>query len=166
VGTFAVQIAKAFGTHVTAATSTQHLEMVRSIGADRVFDYTREDFTRDGQRYDLICDVGGNRSLSDLGRVMTPEGRLVVVGIGAGAGRWLGPLLRPLGAAVRSRFGRRRMLPFLSHPNTEDLLVLTDLIEAGKVTPVIDRTYPLSGATEAIRYVETGRARGKVVITL
>lgn len=164
VGTFAVQIAKAFGADVTGVTSTRNLEMVRSIGADHVIDYTREDFTRSGQRYDLILDPGGNRSLSDIRRVLTPEGTLVLVG--PGSGQWVGPIARMLRAIVTSRFVGQRMLPFLSTVSKDDLLVLKELIEAGKVRPVIDRTYPLSEIPEAIRYLEAGHAQGKVVITV
>ena len=164
VGTFAVQIAKAFGANVTAVTSTGKVDMVRSIGADDVIDHTREDFTRSGQRYDLLIDVGGYRRLSVLRRALTPEGTLVMVG--PGSGQWLGPVAHLLTAVVRSRFGRQRMVPFLSNENKEDLLVLKELIEAGKVTPVIGRTYPFREIPEAIRYLEAGHARGKVVITV
>jgi NADPH:quinone reductase-like Zn-dependent oxidoreductase len=164
VGTFAVQIARSFGADVTGVTSTASVDLVRSIGAHRVIDYTREDFTRSGQRYDLILDIGGNRSMSDCRRVLVPDGTLVVVG--GPAGRWFGPLARPLEALVLSRFVSQRMLPFLAHQSKEDLVVLKELIEAGKVSPVIDRCYPLVEAPEAIRYVEDGHARGKVVITM
>jgi NADPH:quinone reductase-like Zn-dependent oxidoreductase len=164
VGTFAVQIAKELGADVTGVCSTGNLDMVRSIGADQVVDYTVEDFTRSGQRYDLIVDAVGNRSLSDLRRALTPAGTLVLAG--GGNGRWLGPLLLPLKAVVVSRFVRQRLLPFLAKYTKDDLRVLKDLVEAGKVTPVIDRTYPLSEAPEAIRYLEAGHARGKVVVTV
>jgi len=163
VGTFAVQIAKAFGADVTGVCSTRNVDMVRSIGADQVIDYTREDFTRVGQRYDLILDAVGNRSLSDFRRALTPKGTLVLVG--GGSGRLLGPLALPLRALVVSPFVGQRLLPFLAKVSKEDLVVLKELIEAGKVTPVIDRTYPLSEAPEAIRYLEAGHAQGKVVIT-
>ena len=166
VGTFAVQIARALGAEVNAATSPEHLELVRSLGAGRVFDYTREDFTRDGSRYDLIIDIGGGRSLGDLGRVLAPDGRLVVVGGGVGNGRWLGPVLRPAAAALRQRLRGQRMLPFLSNASIDDLAVLGDLLERGEVRPIVDRTYPLHEAAEAVRYLETGKARGKVVITV
>jgi NADPH:quinone reductase-like Zn-dependent oxidoreductase len=164
VGTFAVQIAKAFGAEVTGVCSSANVEMVRSIGADHVVDYTREDFTKSGQRYDLILDIAGSRPLSACRRVMTTSGTFVVVG-GPG-GRWIRPADRALGAFLMNRFVSQRMLPFLSHDAKEDLLVLKELIEAGKVTPVIDRTYPLSETPEAVRYVERGHARGKVVITI
>lgn len=164
VGTFAVQIAKAFGAHVTGVCSTRNVDMVRSIGADQVVDYTQEDFTRSGQRYDLILDVAGNRSVSDVRRVLGSNGILVVVG--GPKGRWLGPLIRMLEALVLSRFVSQRMVPFLSKRSKDDLIFLKELIEAGKVTPVIDRTYPLSETPEAIRYLEEGHAQGKVVITV
>ena len=164
VGTFAVQIAKAFGAEVTGVCSTANLEMVRSIGADHVIDYTREDFTKSGQKYDLILDIAGSRPLSSCRRVMTPSGTFVVVG-GPG-GRWIRPADRALKAILMNRFVSQRMLPFLSHASKDDLLVLKELIEAGKVTAVIDRTYPLSETPEAVRYVEQGHARGKVVITV
>jgi NADPH:quinone reductase-like Zn-dependent oxidoreductase len=164
VGTFAVQIAKALGANVTGVCSTRNVELVQSLGADQVVDYTREDFTRSGQRYDLILDAVGNHSLSALRRAMTPKGTLVFVG-GTG-GRVLGPLLRPLRGLVLSRFVGQRMLMFLAKVTKDDLVALKELIEAGKVTPVIDRTYPLGETPEAIRYLEAGHARGKVVITV
>jgi len=164
VGTFAVQIAKALGAHVTGVCSSGNVEMVRSIGADEVIDYTREDFTRAGQRYDLILDIAGSRSLRSCRRVLTANGTLVVVG-GPG-GRWVSPADRWVKAKVISRFGSQRMLPFLAQITKEDLLVLKELAEAGTLRPVIDRTYPLSEVPEAVRYLEAGHARGKVVITL
>ena len=164
VGTFAVQIAKAFGADVTGVCSTRNLEMVRSIGADTVVDYTVEDFTRTGARYDVIVDNVGNRSLSALRRAMTAKGTLVIVG--GGGGRLLGPMTQMLKARVLSRFVGQRLLMFVATLNKEDLLVLKELIDAGKVTPVVDRTYPLSEAPEAIRYLETRHARGKVVVTV
>jgi NADPH:quinone reductase-like Zn-dependent oxidoreductase len=163
VGTFAVQLAKSFGAHVTAVCGTRNVDMVRSLGADRVIDYAKEDFTRSAQRYDLILDVAANRSLSDCRRVMTATGILVIVG--APDGRRMGPMVaRLLGAVVLSRFGSQKMLPFLAKNSKEDLILLKNLIEAGKVRPVIDRSYPLSETAEAIRYLEEGHARGKVVI--
>ena len=157
VGTFAVQIAKSFGADVTGVCSTRNVDMVRSIGADQVIDYTQEDFTRNGQRYDLIFDAVGNRSLSDCRRVMSPKGIFVMVA---------GPVARMLQALVLSRFGSKNLVAFLASINKEDLVVLKELIEAGKVTPVIDRCYSLSEVPEAIRYLEEGHARGKVVITM
>jgi NADPH:quinone reductase-like Zn-dependent oxidoreductase len=165
VGTFAVQIAKSFGADVTGVCSTRNVGMVRSIGADRVIDYTQEDFTKSGRRYDLILDVIGNHSLSDRRRALTPEGTLVLGG-SSDEGRWLGPLIGPLKAVVLSPFVSQRLLPLLAHPSKEDLTIMHELMEAGKVTPVIDRCYTLSEVPEAIRYLEAGHARGKVVITL
>jgi NADPH:quinone reductase-like Zn-dependent oxidoreductase len=141
------------------------VEMVRSIGADRVIDYTREDFAEGDQRYDVILDIGGNSSLSRLRRALASQGTLVIVG-GEGGGRWLGGLDRQLRATMLSPFVGQKLGTFVSTPNHEDLLVLKELIESGKVTPVIDRTYPLAEVPEAIRYLEEGHARGKVVITV
>jgi NADPH:quinone reductase-like Zn-dependent oxidoreductase len=164
VGTFAVQIAKALGGDVTGVCSTNNADLIRSIGADQVVDYTREDFARSDQRYDLVLDLIANRSLSDLRRALKPEGTLVLSG--GGGGRLLGPVGLLLKARLRSRFASQRLLSFMAQLHKEDLVVLTELIEAGKVTPVIDRTFPLSEAPEAIRYLEAGHARGKVVITV
>lgn len=164
VGTFTVQIAKSFGAEVTAVSSTKNLEMVRSIGADHAIDYTVDDFTRSGQRYDLILDIGGNRSLTDLRRVLTPKGTLVIVG-GTGGGL-LGPVAFLLRALVVSKFVSQRVVPFLADTTKKDMLALKELIEAGKVIPVIDRRYPLSEAGKAIGYLEQGHAQGKVVITV
>jgi NADPH:quinone reductase-like Zn-dependent oxidoreductase len=164
VGTFAVQVAKAFGADVTAVCSTRGVDMVRSIGADRVVDRTREDFTRGAQRYDLMIDIAGDRSISDCRRVLARNGALVFVG--APTGRWLAPLPRLLKALVLSRFVSQRLVPFLTRGGKDNLVVLKELIEAGKVTPVIDRTYPLSETAQAIRYVEERHAQGKVVITV
>jgi len=165
VGTYAVQIAKAFGAHVTGVCSTQKVEMVRSIGADHVIDYTREDFAEGDQRYDLILDIGGNSSLARLRRALASRGTLVIVG-GEGGGRWLGGLERQLWATMLSPFVSQKLGTFVSTPNHEDLLVLKELVESGKVAPVIDRTYPLAEVPEAIRYLEEGHARGKVVISV
>jgi NADPH:quinone reductase-like Zn-dependent oxidoreductase len=165
VGTYAVQIAKAFGAHVTGVCSTQKVQMVRSIGADHVIDYTREDFAEGDQRYDLVLDIGGNSSLSRLRRALASPGTLVIVG-GEGGGRWLGGTDRQLRATILSRFVGQKLGTFINKENHEDLLVLKELIESGKITPVIDRTYPLSEVPEAIRYLEEGHARGKVVISL
>jgi NADPH:quinone reductase-like Zn-dependent oxidoreductase len=160
-----VQLAKAFGAQVSGVCSTPKVEMVRSIGADHVIDYTREDFAEGDQRYDLILDIGGNSSLARLRRALTPEGTLVIVG-GEGGGRWLGGTDRQIRALVLSRFVSQKLGTFVNKENHEDLLVLKELIESGKVTPVIDRTYPLAEVPEAIRYLEEGHARGKVVITV
>ncbi len=165
VGTFAVQIAKVFGAEVTGVCSTRNMEMVRSIGAHHVMDYTKEDFTKSAQRYDLIFDSAGNHSLSDCRRALTAEGTLVLVG-GPDEGRWLAPLTGPLRAVVLSQFVSQKLLPFLAHLSKDDLIVMRDLLEAGKVVPVIDRSYPLSDVPDAIRYLEEGHARGKVVITM
>ena len=165
VGTFAVQIAKAFGAEVTGVCSTAKTDLVRSIGADHAIDYTREDFTQGRQRYDLILDMVGNRSVSKLRRALTPMGRLVMVG-GEGGGRWFGGLGEALLWLALSLFVRRKSRLLMTVMRKDDLQTLTELIEAGKVTPVIDRTYPLSEVPESIRSWEQGHARGKVVITV
>jgi NADPH:quinone reductase-like Zn-dependent oxidoreductase len=165
VGTYAVQLAKPFGAEVTGVCSTTKADLVRSIGADHVIDYTHDDFAEGGQRYDVILDIGGNASLSRLRRALTPKGTLVIVG-GETDGRWLGGTDRQLRALVLSRFVGQKLGTFVSRENHEDMIVLKEFIEAGKVTPIIDRTYPLSEAPEAIRYLEQGHARGKVVITV
>jgi NADPH:quinone reductase-like Zn-dependent oxidoreductase len=164
VGHFAVQIAKALGAEVTAVSDTPNLEMVRSIGADEVIDYSREDFTTLGRQYDLILDVAGTRSLLAGRRALTPRGTLVVVG-GPG-GRWISPADRAAKAVVLSRFVGQRLLPFFATISKDDLGVLKELSEAGKLSPVIDRRYGLSEVPEAIRHLETMHARGKVVITV
>lgn len=165
VGTFAVQLASVFRAQVTGVCSTTKADMVRSIGADHVIDYTREDFADGKQRYDVILDIGGNPSLSRLRRALAPKGTLVIAG-GETPGRWLGGTDRQLRALLLSRFVDQKLTTFICRENHEDLLVLKELIEAGKVTPVIDRSYPLSEAAKAIRYLEQGHARGKVVITV
>jgi NADPH:quinone reductase-like Zn-dependent oxidoreductase len=165
VGTFAVQLAKAFGVEVTGVCSTTKVELVRSIGADRVIDYTREDFADGDSRYNVILDIAGNRSLSHLRRALAREGTLVLVG-GEGGGRWLGGVDRTLRALVLSRFVRQGLSTWIATQPKEDLEVLHELLEAGKVTPVVDRTFPLSEVPEAIRYLRGGRAHGKVVITV
>src|SRR2546421_611984 len=165
VGTFAVQLAKAYGAEVTGVCSTTKTELVRSIGADHVIDYTREDFADGGNRYDVILDIAGNRSLSHLRRALAPEGTLVIVG-GEGGGRWLGGIDRQLRAHMLSPFVRQKLGTWISTDRKEDLEELHELLEAGKGTPVIDRTFPLSEVPEAIRYLRNGHARGKVVITV
>jgi NADPH:quinone reductase-like Zn-dependent oxidoreductase len=165
VGTFALQLAKAFGAEVTGVASTTKTELVRSIGADHVIDYTREDFADGRNRYDVILDIAGNRSLSHLRRALAPEGTLVIVG-GEGGGKWLGGIDRQLRAHVLSPFVRQKLGTWISKERKEDLDALRELLEAGKVTPVVDRTFPLSEVPEAIRYLREGRARGKVVITV
>ena len=165
VGTFAVQIAKSFGADVTGVCSTRNVDMVRSIGADRVIGYIQEDFTKSGQRYDLIFDCVGNHSLLACRRVLTPKG--IYIAVGGPSGRWMiGPLARAITAPVLSRFVSQKLSMVLARPSKEDLTFLHQLMKAGKVTPVIDRSYSLSEVPEAIRYLEEGHAQGKVVITL
>lgn len=164
VGTFAVQIAKALGAHVTGVCSSTKLDLVRSIGADDVIDYTRENFVDGAHRYDLILDTAGNRPLAQLRRALAPLGTLVIVG-GEGGGRWLGGFDRQIfRAPILSLFVGQTMRPLIAKESTQDLIAMKELIEAGKVKPVIDRTYPLSEAPDAIRYLAEGHARGKVVI--
>jgi NADPH:quinone reductase-like Zn-dependent oxidoreductase len=166
VGSFAVQLAKAFGAEVTGICSTSKLDLVRSLGADAVIDYTREDFTDGAHRYDLILDTAGNRPLAQLRRALTPRGTLVIVG-GEGGGRWLGGFDRQIvRAPIMSLFVSQTLRPLIAKETSDDLLVLKGLIEAGKVTPIIDKTYPLSEAGQAIRQLEQGHSRGKVVITV
>ena len=164
VGTFAVQIAKSFGAEVTGVCSTRNVEMVRSIGADHVFDYTQEDYTRSGQRYDLIIDMVGNHSLSKNREVLTPEGNFVIVG--GSKGNWIGPLMGPIKALMLSPFVGQKFVVLLAKLNKEDLIILGDLMQAGKVKPVIDRRYRLSEVPAALRYSEEGHARGKIVVDL
>lgn len=163
VGTFTVQIAKALGGHVTAACSTQNVEMVGSIGADEVIDYTKADFTRSGRRCDLVVDIAGSRSLRDLRRVLKPKGTLILVG--GGKGKLLGPLALPLKAKLLSPFVGQTIVFFMAKVCTKDLDVLTELVDTGTVTPVIDRIYTLNDVPDAIRYLEAGHVRGKVVVT-
>jgi NADPH:quinone reductase-like Zn-dependent oxidoreductase len=165
VGTFAVQIAKSFGADVTGVCSTTKVDMVRSLGADRIIDYTHEDFAEGEQRYDVILDTGGHSSLARLRRALTPKGTLVIVGAETD-GRWLGGFDRSIRAMVLSRFVGQKLIAFVNSENADDMIVVKELIEAGKVTPVIDRTYPLSDAPKAIHYLEEGHARGKVAITV
>jgi NADPH:quinone reductase-like Zn-dependent oxidoreductase len=167
VGTFAVQIAKSMGADVTGVCSTRNVELVRSLGADHVIDYTKQDYAAGGQRYDVIIDNVGNRSLSENRRVLTPDGRYVLIGGGGpDAGGWIGPLLKPLQALLLSPFVSQDLGLFLANLRNDDLKVLGELMQSGAVTPVIDRRYPLSDAAEAIRYLEAGRARGKIVVTV
>jgi NADPH:quinone reductase-like Zn-dependent oxidoreductase len=168
VGTFAVQIAKVLGAHVTAVCSTRNVEPVRSLGADRVVDYTREDFSRDADRHDVVFDLVGNRSLTALRRVLTPRGTLVLSGGGVSTG---GSLIGPMGLIIRgsvaARFARQRIVVLQDvEPSSANLATLRELVEEEKVTPVIDRTYPLHDAAEAIRYLEVEHARAKVVISV
>lgn len=163
VGTFAVQIAKSFGAEVTGVCSARNVEMVRSIGADRVVDYTQEDFTKGAQRYDIILDNVGNHSLSAIRRVLNPEGVCVMAGAPKKVGLFL---TRALTAPVLSRLVGQKFVLLMARRSKEDLAMLGELMAAGKVTPVIDRRYRLSDVAEAVRYLEEGHARGKVVITL
>jgi NADPH:quinone reductase-like Zn-dependent oxidoreductase len=169
VGTFAVQIAKASGAYVTAVCSTRNVDLVRSLGADAVVDYTVEDFTRSGERYDVVLDLVGNHTLTALRRVLAPEGRLVLSGGGVWEG---GSLLGPMALIVRGKLaallgpGRGRIHVTVAAPGAENLATLRGLVEAGKVTPVVDRTYPLDRTAEAIRYLEEEHARAKVVISV
>jgi NADPH:quinone reductase-like Zn-dependent oxidoreductase len=165
VGTFAVQIAKVLGATVTGVCSTGNVDLVRSIGADQVIDYTQEDFTTGGQRYDILLDCVGNRSLSACRRILNPRGRLVMVGA-PGDAPLTGLLARVVGAMVLSPLLHKKMFFFIAKVNPEDLSILSDLMAAGKIKAVIDRRYRLSEAAEAFRYMEEGHARGKVVITI
>lgn len=167
VGTFAVQIAKSFGVHVTGVCSTRNVEMVRSLGADEVIDYTKEDFAKSGQRYDAILDNVPNHTIAECRGVLNPDGRYVLIGAGGPSdSRWLGPFLRVINLMLLSPFISQEMGMMMADANQDDLNVLRDLMQSGKVTPVIDRTYKLSEIREAVAYVESGRARGKVVVTL
>ena len=168
VGTFAVQIAKSFGTEVTGVCSTRNVDLVRSIGADHVIDYTKEDFTRSEQRYDLIYDLVGNHSFSERRGILNPNGICVMAGIG-GAGwhdGFAGRLAGELNAYVRSRFVSQKFIAYIAQFNKQDMTFLADLMQSGKITPVIDRTYKLNQTADALRYLEQGHARGKVVINL
>jgi NADPH:quinone reductase-like Zn-dependent oxidoreductase len=164
VGTFAVQIAKSFGASVTAVCSTRNVALVRSLGADEVVDYTKEDFTETERRYDVMVDAVGSRSLSGCLRALTDRGTYVLVGV-ANMGRWFG-LGRQSKALLLSPFVRQRMRVFIVKHSRDDLAVLKNLVEAGTIAPVIDRRYPLSKVAEALQYQGEGRARGKVVITV
>jgi len=167
VGTFAVQLAKTMGAEVTGVCSGRNVELVRSLGAAHVIDYTKEDFTKSGQRYDLIIDNVGNRSALEFTRVLNPEGKLVMIGGGGPEDQgFIGPLIKPLKMVVLKRFLTQEVGGMLAQMNQKDLTFLADLIQTGKVTPVIDKTYPFSQLPEAMRYLETGRARGKVVVTV
>jgi NADPH:quinone reductase-like Zn-dependent oxidoreductase len=168
VGTFAVQIAKSFGTEVTGVCSTRNVDLVRSLGADHVIDYTKEDFTNGAERYDLIFDLVCNHSFSERRRVLTPQGICVMAGIG-GAG-WhdgiLGKIVGELYAIARSRFIGQKFVAYIASFNQKDMMALADLMQSGKIKPVIDRTYKLSEVSKALSYLQEGHARGKVVITV
>jgi len=161
VGTFAIQIAKSFGALVTAVCSTRNVDTARSLGADHVIDYTREDFAKSGQVYDLILAANAHHSIAEYRHALSPDG--IYVAAGGGVGRILQTVLL---APVLSRIGRKKIRFFLAKINTQDLAFMKDLLEAGKVVPVIDKRYPLSEAAEALRYLAKGHAQGKVVITL
>jgi NADPH:quinone reductase-like Zn-dependent oxidoreductase len=165
VGSFASQIAKAFGAEVTGVCSTEKVEMVRGLGADRVIDYRREQLGQDGVKHDAILDTGGNRSLKELRRLLKPRGRLVIVG-GENAGKVLGGTDRQLRAMLLSPFVSQKLGTFISSENGEDIAALKELVDSGQVKPVIDRSFPLEGAAEAIEYLEAGKASGKVVLTV
>jgi NADPH:quinone reductase-like Zn-dependent oxidoreductase len=165
VGTFTVQIAKSYGAHVTGVCSGRNAEMVRSIGADRVIDYTKEDFTRGSERYDLIIDTVGNHPLSEIRRVLTLNGTLVIVG-GPSDNSWIGPLAGLVKAAAASPFVSQKMIFMLAKANKEDLDILGNMMQTGKLTPVIDKRYKLAEAAEAIGYLELGHARGKVIVAV
>ena len=165
VGTFAVQIAKSFGADVTGVCSTRNVDLVRSIGADRVVDYTREDFTQRGRCFDLMFDNVGNRSLSECRSVLKPRG-IYLASFGQPENLWLGPTARLLKMMVLAPFVSQKLMTFVAAPKAQDLLLMKELLEAGKVTPVIDRTYRLSEVPDAMRYLAEGHAQGKVVITV
>jgi NADPH:quinone reductase-like Zn-dependent oxidoreductase len=165
VGSFAVQLAKAFGAQVTGVASTSQVELVRSVGVDEVIDYTRTDVTDGTRRWDVIIDTGGRRTLSRLRRALTPTGTLVIVG-GEGGGRWMGGFLRNLRAPLVSRFVGQRLRMLVSKERLEDLQVLGELVEAGKLTPRVGRTYPLGEVPEAMRALAAGNTRGKIAITV
>jgi len=167
VGTFAVQIAKSMGADVTGVCSTRNVDMVRSLGADHVTDYTKEDFTKSAQRYDVIYDTVGNRSLLECRRVLTPKGKAVMIGGGGPGDQGLiGPLVGPIKLLMLSPFVSQEMGTFLAELNQKDLTALADLMQSGKVTPVIDKRYKLSELPQAIEYLEQGHARGKVVVAV
>jgi NADPH:quinone reductase-like Zn-dependent oxidoreductase len=165
VGTFAVQIAKALGAEVTGVCSSRNVDMVRSLGADHVIDYTEHDFAADDRRYDVVLDNVGNRTLSDCRRVLTPKGTFVVVG-GSKKGKLLGPIKRLVAAKVRFAFASQRSVSFIAKETRDDLQALVELIESGQVRSVIDRRYPLSNVADAVRYLAEGHASGKVVISV
>lgn len=165
VGTYAVQIARADGGVVTGVCSTAKLDLVRSLGADHVVDYTSDDILELGRRYDVVIDIAGNRTLRQMRRVLTPKGTLVIVG-GEEGGRWLGGIQRNLWAALWSPFIGHRLRAFVSRERGEDIETMAQLVAAGTVTPVVERTFPLADAADAIRHLESGRVRGKVVVTV
>jgi NADPH:quinone reductase-like Zn-dependent oxidoreductase len=163
VGTIAVQIAKALGAEVTAATRTAHVDLVAGLGADEVIDYTRRDVTREHAKFDVIVDIAGTAPLGRLARLVARGGRIVMVA--PGTGQWIGPIARLVAAQVRSRIGGGRFRPFLAKPTRDDLFALKELVETGKLRPVIARTFPLEQIGQAVRCVEDGRVGGKVIVT-
>ncbi len=165
VGTFAVQIAKAFGAEVTGVCSTRNADTARSLGADYAIDYTREDFTRNGRRYDLFLDIAGSRPWSECRRVLNPKAIFVIVG-GPKTNRWIGPLSHVIKVHLASLGASQKTVFFVAKINREDLAVLRELIESGKVKPIVERSYPLSEAAEAMRHLGTGHAQGKIVVTM
>ncbi len=164
VGTFAVQIAKIMGAEVTGVCSTRNVDMVKAIGADHVIDYKNENYLESGEQYDLIVDMVGNHPLLSNRDVLTPDGKFVIVG--GASGNWLGPIARPVGAAIISPFVEQEFTMILAHLTKDDVQALADLMESGQLTPVIDRHYELSEVADAIEYSETGRARGKIIIDI
>jgi NADPH:quinone reductase-like Zn-dependent oxidoreductase len=167
VGTYAVQLAKWLGAEVTAVCSTRNVELVRSLGADRIIDYTQEDFTQTSERYDVVMDNVVNRPILQIRRILKPEGKYLIVGGGApDANPWIGAIKAPIKAMVTSWFVDEELKFFLSHVSGEDLRTIAGLLESGELRSVIDRRYPLAEAAEAMRYLEAGRARGKVIITI
>ncbi len=167
VGTFAVQIAKSYGAEVTGVCSTRNVELVQSLGADHVIDYTKEDFTKTDQRYDVILDNVANRTLSENRQILTPNGRYVLIGGGsANEQGFFGALRLPLKALIYSKFVNQKMGMMMAQPSTQDLTLLAEMVQSGKLKTVIDRTYKLAEVPDAVRYVEEGHARGKVIITV
>ncbi len=165
VGTFAVQLAKAFGAEVTGVCGPGNVDLVRSLGADHVIDYTAEDFTGSGP-YDLVLDMIGNHSVSGIQRALTPRGTLVAVGQAEPPGQWLAPVVGPVGLRLRSLFTGRRLVTVLTRNRLDDLLAVRELLTSGKVRPVVDRTFPLERAADALAYLEQGHAKGKIVLTV
>ncbi len=165
VGTYAVQIAKAMGAEVTGVTSARNVELIRSLGADQVVDYTSDDFTDGESRYDVIIDNVANRSLPDLRRALAPEGIIVMVTVDK-SGKWIGPFLHPIKAQLRTLGSPQRVASFTAKESKEDLLTCADMVRDGQLRSVIDRTYPLSDAAEAVRYLAEGHARGKVIVAV
>lgn len=165
VGTFAVQIAKALGAEVTGVCSTRNVELIRSLGADHVIDYTKEDFTRNGKRYDLLLDIAGNRSWSECKRVLNPKANLVIVG-GPKSNRWIGPLGHVIKVRLAALGASQKVVFCMASLKREDLVVLKDMFERGQVKPFVDRTYPMNEISEAMRYLGTGHAKGKIIVTM